>query len=75
MRHFPQSGRPLKIAVVGTGIAGLSAAWLLSQRHDVTVFEADARIGGHSHTVDAGVDRVDTGFIVYNEATYPNLTA
>jgi predicted NAD/FAD-binding protein len=54
MRHFPQSDRPLKIAVVGTGIAGLSAAWLLSQRHDVTVFEADNRIGGHSHTVDAG---------------------
>jgi uncharacterized protein len=75
MRHFPQSGRPLKIAVVGTGIAGLSAAWLLSQRHDVTVFEAGNRVGGHSHTVDTGGAPVDTGFIVYNEATYPNLTA
>lgn len=75
MRHFPQSDRSLKIAVVGTGIAGLSAAFLLSQRHEVTVFEADARIGGHCHTVDAGDASVDTGFIVYNEMTYPNLTA
>ncbi|ANH07763.1 NAD(P)/FAD-dependent oxidoreductase [Shinella sp. HZN7] len=75
MRHFSQSDRSLKIAVVGTGIAGLSAAWLLSKRHDVTVFEADGRIGGHCHTVDAGDAPVDTGFIVYNEMTYPNLTA
>ncbi|MCR6497634.1 FAD-dependent oxidoreductase [Shinella sp. CPCC 101442] len=65
----------MKIAVVGTGIAGLSAAWLLAQRHDVTVFEAEARIGGHCHTVDGGGTPVDTGFIVYNETTYPNLTA
>jgi hypothetical protein len=69
----------LNIAVVGTGISGLSAAWLLSQRHEVTVFESEARVGGHSHTVDtpskAGPIAVDTGFIVYNEATYPNLTA
>jgi predicted NAD/FAD-binding protein len=69
----------LNIAVVGTGISGLSAAWLLSQKHDVTVFEAEGRAGGHSHTVDtsskAGPVAVDTGFIVYNENTYPNLTA
>ncbi|WP_421928011.1 NAD(P)/FAD-dependent oxidoreductase [Neoaquamicrobium sediminum] len=75
MRHFPQSERPLKIAVVGSGIAALSAAWLLSQRHHVTVFEADNRVGGHCHTVDVGDVSVDTGFIVYNEPTYPNLTA
>jgi uncharacterized protein len=70
---------PLKIAVVGSGIAGLSAAWLLSQRHDVTLIEGDSRIGGHSNTVDCetsdGSIPVDTGFIVYNDMTYPNLTA
>jgi predicted NAD/FAD-binding protein len=60
---------------VGSGISGLSAAWLLSQRHRVTLMEADDRVGGHSHTVDAGGTPVDTGFIVYNEKTYPNLTA
>lgn len=57
----------------------MSAAWLLSQRHDVTVYEREDRIGGHSNTVDVSVGEatlpVDTGFIVYNEAAYPNLTA
>ena len=71
---------PMNIAVVGGGIAGLSAAWLLNQRHRVTVFESEPRPGGHSHTVDApaaggGHVPVDTGFIVYNEPSYPNLTA
>ncbi|WP_091736941.1 NAD(P)/FAD-dependent oxidoreductase [Phenylobacterium immobile] len=71
--------RPLNIAVVGGGIAGLSAAWLLSQRHRVTLFEADQRLGGHADTAEApgrnGPVPVDTGFIVYNEANYPNFTA
>ena len=57
----------------------MSAAWLLSSAHEVTVYERADRIGGHSNTVDAltphGAVPVDTGFIVYNENTYPNLTA
>lgn len=69
----------LKIAIIGTGISGLSAAWLLNQRHDITVFERAGRIGGHSNTVLASVGGrsvpVDTGFIVFNRKTYPNLTA
>ena len=64
-----------RIAVVGAGISGLSAAWLLSQRHDVTLFESDSRLGGHSNTVEVAGLAVDTGFIVYNEKTYPNLAA
>lgn len=78
-RDFGGSAAPLDIAVIGSGIAGLSAAWLLSHAHQVTVYEQDRRIGGHSHTVDvAGPDGpipVDTGFVVYNEVNYPNLTA
>jgi predicted NAD/FAD-binding protein len=66
------------IAIVGSGISGLGAAWALHRDNEITVFEADDRIGGHSHTVDVagptGIVSVDTGFIVYNEATYPNLT-
>ncbi len=69
----------LKIAVVGAGISGMSATWLLSQAHDVTLYEAQPRLGGHSQTVDAPSARgpipVDMGFIVYNEANYPNLVA
>ena len=67
------------MAVVGAGIAGLSAAWLLARRHDVVLFEADARLGGHANTTEApgfrGPVPVDTGFIVYNEPNYPNFTA
>ena len=65
----------MHIAVVGSGIAGLSAAWLLNTRHRVTVYESASRPGGHSNTVQTAGVPVDTGFIVYNEATYPNLTA
>ncbi|MGB7861296.1 MAG: FAD-dependent oxidoreductase [Acidimicrobiia bacterium] len=67
-----------RIAIVGSGIAGLGAAWALQSSNEVVVYEADSRIGGHSNTVDVptseGVTSVDTGFIVYNEVTYPNLT-
>ena len=63
--------------MIGTGISGLGAAWLLSRRHDVTVFEADRRPGGHARTVTArskgGEFPVDTGFIVFNRVNYPNL--
>jgi predicted NAD/FAD-binding protein len=74
------SGGPrLKIAVIGSGISGLSAAWLLSRRHDVTVYERASRPGGHSNTVEVRAAGpaipVDTGFIVYNPKNYPNLTA
>ncbi len=66
-----------RIAVVGSGISGLAAAWLLSERHEVTVFEANDYAGGHTHTVDVTLDGqscgVDTGFLVFNEATYTNL--
>jgi predicted NAD/FAD-binding protein len=67
----------MRIAVVGSGISGLAAAWLLSRRHAVTLFEADTRLGGHANTVELTLDGqthpVDTGFLVYNRATYPNL--
>ena len=66
-----------KIAVVGAGISGLACAWLLSPRHHVTLYEAGAYLGGHTNTVDVtagGVTHpVDTGFLVFNDRTYPNL--
>jgi predicted NAD/FAD-binding protein len=69
----------LKIAVVGAGITGLGAAWLAGTRHAVVLFEAEARLGGHSNTVDVvapeGTIPIDTGFIVYNPPSYPNLVA
>lgn len=73
------SGRQQRIAVIGTGISGLSAAWLLHKSADVTVYEQNPQVGGHARTVDVkmgnGHTSVDIGFIVYNEQTYPNLTA
>ena len=66
------------IAIIGGGISGLSAAYLMSQRHKVTVYEAETRLGGHARTVLAGKRRdqpVDTGFIVFNYSNYPHLTA
>ena len=68
-----------RIAVVGSGISGLASAWLLSRRYDVTLFEANARLGGHTNTVDVTLEGkthpVDTGFLVFNDRTYPNLIA
>lgn len=66
-----------RIAVVGAGIAGLSCAWALGAFHEVTLYERDGRLGGHSNTVEISAGGapfpVDTGFIVYNEPAYPNL--
>ena len=79
MDFSPASTRRQNIAVIGSGIAGMSAAWLLSQRHEVTVYERNNRLGGHSNTVTVdtslGPTPVDTGFIVFNGETYPNLVA
>lgn len=72
-------GNDLRVAVIGAGVTGLSAAWLLGRRFDVTLFEAEARLGGHANTVDVDAPEgrcpIDTGFIVYNTASYPNLIA
>jgi uncharacterized protein len=80
MGEISRSGGPQRrIAVVGSGIAGLASAWLLSRSARVTLFEAGAYFGGHTNTVDIDVDGlrfgVDTGFLVFNERTYPNLCA
>jgi len=68
----------MKVAVVGSGISGLGAAWLLNRKHDVHLFEKRSRLGGHTHTVVHDLDGcelpLDTGFIVFNEKTYPLLT-
>lgn len=69
----------MKIAVIGAGVAGLGAAWLLSRKHEVVIYEREDRFGGHSCTVDTpvrgGTRAVDVGFIVFNERNYPNLVA
>ena len=68
-----------RVAVIGSGISGASAAWFLRNTHDVTLYESEARAGGHTCTVDIDYDgrpvSVDVGFIVYNERNYPNLCA
>ena len=75
----PDLAHDRRIAVIGGGVAGLSAAWLLSRRHEVTLYEKEVWLGGHAHTVDVdtahGALAIDTGFIVYNQANYPNFTA
>lgn len=67
------------IAIIGSGISGLTSAYLLSKKHNVTIFEKNARIGGHTATVDIDKDgktyAIDTGFIVFNDKTYPNYLA
>ena len=71
----------MKIAIIGSGISGLSAAWYLHRqhRHAITLFEANDYIGGHTHThvipLDGQQYAVDTGFIVFNDRTYPNFIA
>lgn len=69
----------MRVAVVGSGVSGLLVAHLLSDEHEVVVFEQDDRIGGHTHTVavtrDGVEQQVDTGFIVFNDWTYPNFIA
>lgn len=69
----------MKIAIVGTGIAGNVSAYHLAREHEITVYEADSRIGGHTNTLDVKLGgqsyAIDTGFIVFNERTYPNFIA
>jgi predicted NAD/FAD-binding protein len=66
-----------KIAIIGSGISGLTCAYYLSPNHEITVYEADEYIGGHTHTIDIDHDGeqigIDTGFIVFNDRTYPNF--
>ncbi len=68
----------MRIAVVGSGVSGIGAAWALAKNHHVTLYEAAPRPGGHARTIDVDMGAyslpVDTGFIVYNERNYPNLT-
>lgn len=67
----------MKIAIIGSGISGLTTAYLLNRKHDITVFEAEDYIGGHTHTIEVDLQGknypVDTGFIVCNDRTYPNF--
>ena len=76
--HFLVKKFNVKIAVIGSGISGLSAAYYLSKKNSVDLFERESHFGGHSHTVNIPYKEkkkiaVDIGFIVFNEKTYPNL--
>ena len=68
----------MKIAIIGSGISGLTCAYLLHQEHEISIFEANDYIGGHTHTIDVdlptGNFKLDTGFIVFNNKTYPNFS-
>jgi len=76
---YRKAGDIVRIAIIGTGIAGNVAAYRLRQRHDITVFESGSHVGGHTNTVDVEENgsqyAVDTGFIVFNDRTYPNFIA
>lgn len=78
VHRFPNLNRQ-RVAIIGSGISGLSTAWAIQDHCDVTIFERNAYIGGHTNTAifeaPEGPTLVDTGFIVYNEPNYPNLTA
>jgi predicted NAD/FAD-binding protein len=75
---FLRGAPGMKVAIIGTGISGLVAAWQLHRACDLTVFEANDYIGGHTQTVNVELDgerhAIDTGFIVFNHRTYPNFT-
>ncbi len=82
MNITPPTSQPVppigqRIAVIGSGISGMAAAWYLSRRHWVTLFESSARLGGHTATVEVPLDgtsyAIDTGFIVFNDRTYPHF--
>lgn len=66
-----------RIAVIGSGISGLTSSYLLSKNHDVSLFEANDYLGGHTHTLSVEIEgasySIDTGFIVFNKRTYPNF--
>ncbi len=77
MESVPASSGKPRLAIVGTGIAGLGCAWFLRERFDLTLFEQNGYAGGHTHTIDVGDPSnsvaFDTGFMVFNRITYPNL--